>query len=117
MACLFPPPRIQVCHSTPARLIDFGLVGLIVLDWTPVTTGPYAIHNGATLYEGNVYLSIVKPYAHDNCGNLIGEMPRPAGADILTLASSYIYTMRGWVHQGSGFPLNFADFNTPVPYR
>jgi hypothetical protein len=63
-----------------------------------------------------VYLSLVNVFASDNCNNDVGVWPRTA-PDILTLASTNLYTMRGRPFNGIPFPLNFDDFNDPVPFR
>jgi hypothetical protein len=86
--------------------------------YAPVTTGPYAVVNGHTFYSGNVYVSIPGGIAAaDNCGNILKRSNTGQTEDILTLASSAVYTMRGMPHNNIPFEINYADFNPPTPWR
>lgn len=59
--------------------------------WTEVTTGPYAVVNGHTLYSGNVYVSISAIEASWPC-----RSAQTISNAILTLASTDVFTQRGY---------------------
>lgn len=79
--------------------------------WTEVTTGPYAVVNGNTFYSGNVYVSISSIEAHFPCQSTLTRYN-----SILTLASTDIFTKRGYPINDIPWSVNYADFNEPVPY-
>jgi hypothetical protein len=83
--------------------------------YAPTTTGPYAVVEGRTLYEGNVYLSIMEPYVYDNCGNSISRK-NPNGDNVITIASSDLYSVRKYPHNLIPWSVNYADFIEPVPW-
>jgi hypothetical protein len=83
--------------------------------YAPTTTGPYAVVDDQTLYQGNVYLSIMEPYVYDNCGNSISRK-NPVGNNVLTIASSDLYSVRKYPHNLIPWSMNYADFIEPVPW-
>lgn len=80
-----------------------------------MTTAGSVEIDGRTFYEGNVYLSIQAAWATNNCGSTLG----PVRSNImLTLASSQLFSVRNdRVTQGWAYPVNYADFNAPYPWR
>jgi hypothetical protein len=83
--------------------------------FAPTTTGPYAVVDGRTLYQGNVYLSIVEPYVYDNCGNSVSRK-YPNGDNVVTIASSDLYSVRKYPHNLIPWSVNYQDFIEPVPW-
>jgi len=88
--------------------------------YVPTTTGPYAVVNGITMYQGNVYLSLVDdPSAIDNCGNVVRRVSNNK-ANILTIASTDLYSNRkprpGYPHEARAWTVDYADFIEPVPF-
>lgn len=82
--------------------------------YTPVTTGASVVLDGRTFYEGNVYLSIPAASVTDNCGATLGKVHTDI---MLTLASTDIHTGRNDnLSQGGVYSINYADFNSPVPW-
>ncbi|KAL6707992.1 hypothetical protein ACN47E_003666 [Coniothyrium glycines] len=91
--------------------------------YIPTTTGPYAVVDGITMYQGNVYLSYWEPRVQDNCGQEITR--RSPGHNVLTVASSDVHSIRtfpplfapaDWEWDLTPWPVNFDDFNPPTPY-
>ncbi|KAK3201143.1 hypothetical protein GRF29_213g1207777 [Pseudopithomyces chartarum] len=79
--------------------------------WTEVTTGPYAVVNGNTFFSGNVYLSFATVIATWPCRSAETRFNK-----IITLASTDIFTKRGYPINDIPYSVNYADFNDPVPY-
>jgi len=66
------------------------------------------------MYEGNVYLSLSAPYVADNCGSSIA--PKYDKPRIITMASSDLFSVRGYPHNVIPYSINYADFNDPTPW-
>ena len=86
------------------------LTVLFVLGHTEITTGSSAIWDGRTLYSGNVYLSVPTVYAADNCRKIGSQQTNV----LMTLASTHVYSYQ---YPYDVYPINWADFNTPYPWR
>ncbi|KAH7389460.1 hypothetical protein DE146DRAFT_767768 [Phaeosphaeria sp. MPI-PUGE-AT-0046c] len=92
--------------------------------YVPITTGPSAVVNGITMYQGNVYLSYWEPQVHDNCGSRI--LRKNSGRNqVLTIASDAIHSIRSYpnalapadvIWDLKPWSVNFDDFNPPVPW-
>lgn len=80
--------------------------------YTEVTTGQPVVLSGHTFYPGNVYLSIPTAGASDSCTSKRGNTYSNI---MLTLASSDVNTNRAGAY--GNYPINYADFNTPYPWR
>lgn len=82
--------------------------------YTEVTTGAYTVVNNITMYEGNVYLSLTEPHVRDSCGNTVEpQFKRPR---IITMASSDLFSVRGYPHNVIPYSIDYADFNDPTPW-
>lgn len=138
-------PEAPQCSACVSTACTFGYIGMSLYYWPPTTsasrdycawepvggrattnlpnpnssytevrTGPYAVVDGITMYEGNVYLSLDEPYVRDNCGTRI---PRAKpGNNIITLASTDLYSVRKYPHNLIPWSVNYDDFNYPVPW-
>lgn len=93
--------------------------------YVPTTTGIYAISDGVTMYQGNVYLSFQLDHvmAVDNCDK---EIPRHnPGRNVLAVGSHEMYSYRhgtfrnefGQPQKSVIRPVTFADFSQPIPWR
>ncbi|KAF2690678.1 hypothetical protein K458DRAFT_482892 [Lentithecium fluviatile CBS 122367] len=82
--------------------------------YTETTTGPYAVVDGITMYQGNVYLSLMEPMVTDNCGNIITR--KTPGHNVLTIASTDLYSVRKYPHNLLPWSVNYDDFNEPTPW-
>ncbi|KAH7392472.1 hypothetical protein DE146DRAFT_758190 [Phaeosphaeria sp. MPI-PUGE-AT-0046c] len=82
--------------------------------YTPITTGPYAVVDGITMFPGNVYLSLMEPHVIDNCGTQISR--KSPGPNIVTIASSELYSVRKYPHNLIPWSVNYDDFNEPTPW-
>ncbi|KAF2737483.1 hypothetical protein EJ04DRAFT_510342 [Polyplosphaeria fusca] len=82
--------------------------------YVPTTTGPYAVVDGITMFQGNVYLSLLEPYVVDNCGKSVSRSSNRG--NVLTIASSDLYSVRKYPHNLIPWSVNYADFVDPVPW-
>ncbi|KAL1612398.1 hypothetical protein SLS60_000624 [Paraconiothyrium brasiliense] len=82
--------------------------------YTEVTTGSYTVVNGVTMYEGNIYISLADPYVLDSCRNSVA--PKFNKPRIITMASSDLYSVRGYPHNIIPYSIQWADFQDPVPW-
>ncbi|KAJ4294413.1 hypothetical protein N0V90_008103 [Kalmusia sp. IMI 367209] len=82
--------------------------------YTEVTTGLSTVVNGLTMWEGNVYLSLTEPFVQDSCGNTIE--PQVKKPRVITMASSDLFSVRGYPHNVIPFSMNYADLNDPTPW-
>ncbi|KAK3216249.1 hypothetical protein GRF29_8g2770388 [Pseudopithomyces chartarum] len=82
--------------------------------YVEITTGAYTVINGNTMYEGNVYLSLSDPWVRDNCYNTV--KPQTVKPRIVTMASSDVFSVRGYPHNVIPYSMNYADFIEPVPW-
>lgn len=94
---------------------------LTTVGYTEVTTGPSAILSGHTFYTGNVYLSLPTVVAEDiTCQECYCSTALESLTDvILTMASADLRSFREddtpWGLPE--WPVNYADFNAPNPWR
>ncbi|OAK95716.1 hypothetical protein IQ06DRAFT_352000 [Phaeosphaeriaceae sp. SRC1lsM3a] len=112
------------CASEPAGGWASGYVPNYNHTYVPITTGPSAVVDGVTMYQGNVYLSYWEPQVHDNCGSRILRK-NPSGNKVLTVASDAIHSIRTFpdafapadvTWDLTPWSVNFDDFNQPVPW-
>lgn len=66
------------------------------------------------MYEGNIYVSITEPYVLDNCRQTVA--PKFNKPRIITMASSDLFSVRGYPHNIIPYSIDYADFNDPVPF-
>ncbi|ORY11324.1 hypothetical protein BCR34DRAFT_601429 [Clohesyomyces aquaticus] len=104
----------DLCAWDPIGGVATTYVPDINNTWTPTTTGPYGVVDGVTMYEGNVYLSVEEPRVLDNCNNEVKR--RRPGHNIITIASSALYSVRKYPHNLLPFSVNYDDFNEPTPW-
>ncbi|KAF2833651.1 hypothetical protein CC86DRAFT_12730 [Ophiobolus disseminans] len=92
--------------------------------YVPTTTGPYAVVDGVTMYQGNVYVSYWEPQVYDNCHTSISRR-NPESHRIITVASDALYSIRKYPDTFAlppvkwdliPWPFNFDDFHEPVPW-
>jgi hypothetical protein len=92
--------------------------------YVPITTGPYAVVDNITMYQGNVYISFWEPQVYDNCGSSIARR-NPGRDKIITVASDALYSIRKYPDALAPYPVkwdlipwsvNYDDFNEPVPW-
>lgn len=76
-------------------------------------SGPYVVANGTTFYKNRAYISVATAYASNSCGYVGGVHT----GELLTLASSKVFTVRGYHYEflDAAYSFNFADLNDPVP--
>jgi hypothetical protein len=112
------------CTSAPAGGWASNYAPDLNHTYIPTTTGPYAVVDGVTMYEGNVYISYWEPQAYDNCQSSI---PRRNSENnrIITVASDALHSIRSYPDMFAPWPikwdiipwsLNYDDFNEPVPW-
>lgn len=113
------------CATAPAQ----GWVSDYVPDmnhtYVPITTGTYAVVDGITMYQGNVYVSYGEPSVVDNCGHSVKRKNTKTRNLVVTLASDAIYSIRSYPHILAPWPVtwdlkpysvNYDDFHDPVPW-
>lgn len=128
MSMYYFPPTTAVSRDYCATEPAGGWASNYVPDhdhtFVPITTGPSAVVDGVTMYEGNVYLSYWEPYVHDNCGSRILRR-NPGGRRVITVASDAIHSIRQYpdvfapadvTWDLTPWSVNFDDFNQPVPW-
>ncbi|KXS97344.1 hypothetical protein AC578_10751 [Pseudocercospora eumusae] len=86
--------------------------------WSNTTdSGEYITLDGNTLYKDKAYISMETAYALDECNNRIGGNYQ---GRILTMASTSIYSLcdysNGYPPQYNAYPVNFQDFEGPIPH-
>ncbi|KAF7197796.1 hypothetical protein HII31_00885 [Pseudocercospora fuligena] len=86
--------------------------------WSNTTdSGHYITLDGNTLYKNKAYISMETAYALDECNNRIGGNYQ---GRILTMASTSIYSLcdysNGYPPQYNAYPVNFQDFEGPIPH-
>ncbi|KAF2737953.1 hypothetical protein EJ04DRAFT_550220 [Polyplosphaeria fusca] len=95
--------------------------------WTPITTGPYAVMDGNTMYSGNVYVSLNRINAECNWSGTSVEVGAEHGGEILTMAPSELFSQRAYPittgkHSGMidfepyAYQFNFNDLISPYPW-
>ncbi|KAF2448797.1 hypothetical protein P171DRAFT_428809 [Karstenula rhodostoma CBS 690.94] len=80
--------------------------------YIPTTTEGFVIQDGKTLYKGNVYISVDQLEVGDNCGytTVMHDIAFPvASSDVQSQRANEPVSSKYW-------PVNWADFNEPVPY-
>ncbi|KAJ4346880.1 uncharacterized protein N0V89_010813 [Didymosphaeria variabile] len=82
-----------------------------VTSYVPTTTEGFVVQNGKTLYKGNVYISIDQLEVGDNCGytTVMHDVAFP-------VASTDVQSDRANEVNSGLWPVNWADFNEPVPW-
>lgn len=81
----------DMCAINPVQTATPSVPDFPNSTWTEVTTGPYAVVGQNTFYSGNVYLSFASIEATWPC-----RSSEVRTNEILTLASSDIFTYRGY---------------------
>ncbi|KAF2478277.1 uncharacterized protein BDR25DRAFT_309060 [Lindgomyces ingoldianus] len=102
------------CAWDPIGGIATSYIPDINHTYVPTTTGPYAVVDGITMYQGNVYLSMMEPYVIDNCGKQITR--QVSGPNVVTIASTDLYSVRKYPHNLLPWSVNYDDFNDPTPW-
>jgi len=82
--------------------------------YIPTTTGAYAVVDGVTMFQGNVYMSLMEPWVVDNCRNSVSRVSNKP--NILTIASTDLYSVRKYPNNLIPWSVDYADFQEPVPW-
>lgn len=112
------------CASEPAGGWASTHVPDVNNTYVPITTGTYAVVDGITMYQGNVYIAFDQPQVQDNCN---ARVPRkdPDGKNVITIASDALHSIRKYPDYLATFPIkwdltpwpvNYDDFNPPTPW-
>ncbi|KAI5364602.1 hypothetical protein Slin15195_G041400 [Septoria linicola] len=131
----FPVPTTvsrDMCAATPsASLTSYGTGAVLEAyagksygaNATAVAGGPRtAVVDGHTFTTGTAYISISKVYAVDRCSNTFGTVVSDA---ILAMPSESVLSLRYSqdhfqrlmsTDRITGYPVSYADFNTPIPW-
>ncbi|KAL5378983.1 hypothetical protein DPSP01_008787 [Paraphaeosphaeria sporulosa] len=101
----------DMCATSPTQTPEFPIS---YSSYIPTTTEGFVVQDGKTLYKGNVYISVDQLEVGDNCGytTVMHDIAFP-------VASSDVQSQRAMeVNPVSGkyWPVNWADFDEPVPY-
>ncbi|CAO2658510.1 Nn.00g062330.m01.CDS01 [Neocucurbitaria sp. VM-36] len=117
------PVSRDYCASEPANGPNTAYAPDVNHTYVPTTSGPYAVVNGITMYQGNVYISYYEPRVKDNCHQEVTR--RSPGHNVLTIASTDLHSIRKFPHVFAPpgvewdlepWPVNYDDFNPPTPY-
>jgi hypothetical protein len=133
----FPEPTSMIenrnfCASTPsASLTHYGPGAVITAyagnqyqgnDSHSISGQMTAVANNHTFTSGTAYISIETVYAVDRCSRTFGK---PARDVILAMPSQSVLSLRYsqdhfqylmQTDQQTGYPVSYADFNTPIPW-
>ena len=103
----FPVPSTvsrDLCATAPGPLPSFP---------TPVASQSVVL-NGSTFYADKAYMSFQYLEAWITCGGYTTRVGPSLSGDIIELNSADMSSLR-WPNVGLQYPVNFADFNSPVP--
>ncbi|KAF7186544.1 hypothetical protein HII31_12102 [Pseudocercospora fuligena] len=120
----------DMCATTPtASLTSYGSGAVITAYAGKSYQGPDAVNgsktvvvDGHTFTSGTAYISISKVYAVDRCSNTHGT---PVTDAILAMPSESVLSLRYSQNHFqrlmetdkiTGYPVSYADFNTPIPW-
>ena len=73
-----------------------------------------AVVNGSTFYANKAYMSFEYLEAWNACNGDTSIVGASHSGDIIELNSADVSSLR-WPNLGVQYPVNFADFNTPIP--
>ncbi|KAF9737074.1 hypothetical protein PMIN02_001488 [Paraphaeosphaeria minitans] len=101
----------DMCATSPTQTPELPVS---YSSYIPTTTEGFVVQDGKTLYKGNVYISVDQLEVGDNCGytTVMHDIAFP-------VASSDVQSQRAMEVEpvsGKYWPVNWADFNEPVPY-